>query len=404
MDIVQRLNQFHPKVIDLSLGRIERLLGILGNPQEKIPPVIHVAGTNGKGSTIAFLQAIAEAAGLSVHCYTSPHLVRFNERIVIKGETIGDGELLDLIDECEKANGDQPITYFEITTALAFLAFSRSAADLTLLETGLGGRLDATNVITQPAVTILTPISLDHAGFLGDKITGIAAEKAAIMKNNVPCISARQDDNVATVIRDYAEKIGAPLYWETEDSDLPQLSLTGDHQIQNARLARTALKLIDDPRITENAIRSGLACAQWPGRLQHLTRGPLVAALPDDWDLWLDGGHNPAAGRALAHWAEKASPKPLQLIAGILNTKDAKGFLAPLAGQAESLHAVAISNEEASLAPEDIQALAQELDIPAYSASSLSQAIASITQNDLGGRILICGSLYLAGQVLAENQ
>ena len=402
MDVAQRLNRFHPKVIDLSLGRIERLLEILGNPQDRLPPVIHVAGTNGKGSTIAFLRAIAEAAGLAVHCYTSPHLVRFNERISIAGEMIGDAELLELIEECEEVNGDHPITYFEITTALAFLAFSRRAADLTLIETGLGGRLDATNVINQPAATILTPVSLDHAGFLGDSLTGIAAEKAAIMKPGVPCITAKQEDCVAQVILDRAGKIGAPLHWE-QDIQLSRLALTGQHQLQNARLAVAAIELLNDSRITNAAVQAGLEQARWPGRLQRLTSGPLVAELPAGWEVWLDGGHNPAAGQALAEWAGANQDKPLHLIAGILNTKDVKGFLAPLAGRAETLHTVSISGEDASLPSEEISALAQELSIDAQVAASLATAASTITGLSDNGRILICGSLYLAGQVLAEN-
>ncbi len=402
MDVVQRLNQFHPKVIDLSLGRIERLLGLLDNPQDRLPPVIHVAGTNGKGSTIAFLRAIAEAAGMTVHCYTSPHLVRFNERIRIAGNLIDDDKLLSLIEECETANGDQPITYFEITTALAYLAFSRSPADVTLLETGLGGRLDATNVISKPAVTILTPISLDHAGFLGDSLTGIAAEKAAIMKPGVPCVSAKQERNVVDVIKGYAEEIGAPLSWEPDKLPTP-ISLVGVHQVQNAQLAVAAANLLEDTRITEGAIRTGLENTQWPGRLQRLDHGPIVDALPIGWEVWLDGGHNPAAGRALANWAAENKTQPLHLIAGILNSKDARGFLSPLAGEADSLHTVTISGEGASLTSGELSALAGDLSIEVKAASSIRDAVASLTKSGNTGRILICGSLYLAGQVLAEN-
>ena len=426
MDLVQRLNQHHPKVIDLSLDRIERLLEQLGNPQENLPPVIHVAGTNGKGSSLAFMRAIAEAAGLKVHAYTSPHLVHFNERIRLAGTLISDDALLALIDEVEAINGDAPITFFEITTVIAFLAFSREPADLVLLETGLGGRLDATNVIARPAVTALTPISQDHAGFLGEDIGGIAVEKAAIMKPGVTCVTTKQNTTVLDVIRGFAEGVDAPLIVEDEDwwvaikgeqltvmtpegeLEPPLPTLPGAHQLQNAGLAIVALAALGDERITRQAVAEGMTNVSWPARMQVLKKGPLVDKVPPEWELWLDGGHNPAAGEAIAAtvkaWPGEKDSQPLYLITGLINTKDPAGFLAPFKDHVAGLWTIESDGEEASLSAEELCATAEKIGFKARPASSLSDAISEIiAQQKSAARILVCGSLYLAGIVLREN-
>ena len=422
MDLVQRLNQHHPRVIDLSLERIERLLAVLGNPENNLPPVIHIAGTNGKGSSLAFMRAIAEAAGLRVHVYTSPHLVNFNERIRLSGEQISDDALLVLIDEVEAANEGAPITFFEITTAIALLAFSRQPADLVLLETGLGGRLDATNVIARPAVTALSPISYDHAGFLGDDLAGIAVEKAAIMKPGVPCVTTKQDQAVLDVIRGFAAGVDAPLIVEDEDwwiaikgdqltvmtpegeIEPPLPSLPGPHQLQNAGLAIVSLAALGDERISREAVAKGMTDADWPARMQKLTKGLLSDKLPADWELWLDGGHNPAAGKALAATVKSFDDKPLYLITGLINSKDPSGFLSPLKDLTTALWAIEITDEEASLNAEELSSIAQEIGFEAVAASSIDEAISQIiTKTNSPARILVCGSLYLAGSVLKDN-
>ncbi|MBT3914799.1 MAG: bifunctional folylpolyglutamate synthase/dihydrofolate synthase [Rhodospirillaceae bacterium] len=422
MDLVQRLNQHHPKVIDLSLERIERLLGVLGHPENNLPPVIHIAGTNGKGSSLAFMRAITEAAGLRVHVYTSPHLVAFNERIRICGELISDAAMLALIEEVEAANRDAAITFFEITTAIALLAFSRTPADLVLLETGLGGRLDATNVIARPAVTALTPISQDHAGFLGDDLAGIAVEKAAIMKPGVPCVTTKQDKAVLDVIRGFAAGVDAPLIVEEEDwwiaikgdqltvmtpegeVEPPLPTLPGPHQLQNAGLAIVALAALGDVRITREAVAKGMTSVDWPARMQQLTAGPLADQLPTDWELWLDGGHNPAAGEVLAATIKTFDDKPLFLITGLINSKDPGGFLSPLKDHTTAICTVEIAGEEASLSAEELSTTAKEIGFAASGATTIEDALSQIIgQTKSPSRILICGSLYLAGSVLKEN-
>ncbi|HTT79646.1 MAG TPA: folylpolyglutamate synthase/dihydrofolate synthase family protein, partial [Stellaceae bacterium] len=356
--VLARLMQLHPKRIDLSLGRIERLLGALGNPQDRLPPVVHVAGTNGKGSTVATLRACLEAGGYHVHVYISPHLVRFHERIRLAGELIDEDALLAVLEECERANAGRPITFFEITTAAALLAFSRAAADVTLLEVGMGGRLDTTNVVRRPAVTAITPISLDHQAYLGDTIAAIAGEKAGILKPGVPAVIGPQEADAAAVIAARAAALGAPLSrWRQEwhcdpvgggmryagaqwRLDLPLPSLAGAHQIANAGTAIACLEQLPDCPLPPAALARGLRHIDWPARLQRLKRGPLVALLPPGWELWLDGGHNPAAGAVLAEAAAGWRDRPLSLIVGMLNTKDAAGFLAPLAPYARALCAV----------------------------------------------------------------
>lgn len=414
--ILDRMMALHPKVIDLTLDRVWRLLDIVGNPQDALPPVIHIAGTNGKGSTQAMLRAGIEGAGLSAHAYTSPHLARFHERIRLAGKLISEDDLTAVLDECYTKNGPDSITYFEITTVAALLAFSRVKADYTLLEVGLGGRLDATNVI-DPAITIITPVSMDHEGFLGDTLARIAFEKAGIIKRGVPCVVGPQDGAALDVIEAQAAKLGAPLLaygqqwhvWEERGRlifqdergllDLPLPALLGAHQIQNAGAALAALRHLN---LSEDAFDAAMTQATWPARMQRLKTGPLVDAAGTA-ELWLDGGHNPAAGTALASVLKTLPPKPLHLICGMLNTKDERGYMAPLAEVAATLHAVSIPGEQATLSAIDTAKSARDVGIEAFEADSVADAIATVTATAPNARILICGSLYLAGNVLREN-
>ncbi len=419
--VLDRLGRLHPKLIDLSLGRVERLLAALGNPQDQLPPVVHVAGTKGKGSTVATMRACLEAAGYRVHAYISPHLVRFHERIRLAGRLIDEEALIALLEECECANRDAPITFFEITTAAAFLAFARSPADIVLLEVGLGGRLDATNVVRRPAVTAVTPVSLDHQAFLGDTVAAIAGEKAGILKTAVTAVIAPQPSEAASVIEARAAAVSAPLYrarreWRCEVSgtgmryegkgwrlDLPLPSLIGAHQILNAGTAVACLERLSGFDIPTEAIAGGLRHIDWPARLQLLRHGPLVEAVPPDWELWLDGGHNPLAGEILGDVAAGWRDRPLYLVVGMMNTKDAAGFIAPLAKYARALWAVTIPGEKNALPAEAIADAAGSVGLPAQTADSVVAAIREIPVHDVNGRVLICGSLYFAGRVLAEN-
>lgn len=416
--VLERLTALHPKLIDLGLDRTERLLGALGHPELKLPPAIHVAGTNGKGSTIAFMRAIAEAAGLSVHTYTSPHLVRFNERIVLNGTEIDDDKLLAILEECEAANGGAPITFFEITTAAAFLAYSRSPADLLLLETGLGGRFDSTNVLADPAATVITPVSIDHTQFLGDTIAQIAFEKAGILKPGVPCIVGPQTGDALRVIERRADEIGVPLliagidwsvtpqgareivYRDTEgEIVLPAPALGGAHQLDNAGAAIAALRCWNAPHFGLEDLAAGMSGVHWPGRLQHLSDGALQALLPNGWELWLDGGHNPAAGVALAEIVTGWQERPVMVICGMQENKDVSGFLVPLAPGITRLAAIGLPGTAPGHPPADIAAAATRLGIEAAVAPSLQGALRTVSGPP--GRVLICGSLYLAGEVLA---
>jgi dihydrofolate synthase/folylpolyglutamate synthase len=419
--VLERLGRLHPKLIDLSLGRIERLLAALDNPHEKLPPVVHVAGTNGKGSTIATMRACLEAGGYRAHVYISPHLVRFHERIRLAGELIEEEALIALLEECERANGGEPITFFEITNAAAFLAFARVPADLVLLEVGLGGRLDSTNVVRRPAVTAITPISLDHQALLGDTIAKIAAEKAGILKPGVPAVVGSQPEEAEMVIEVRAAALDAPLSrWQREwrcvaagtgmrfagqrwRLDLPQPSLVGEHQIANAGTALACLEQLRDFPLAPEAIAGGLRRIEWPARLQRLTRGPLVEMTPPGWELWLDGGHNPSAGAVLAEFVASWRDRPLYLVVGMLNTKDAAGFLGPLAWQAEALYCVTIPGEENPLSAAAIVAAGRSVGLTAMTALSVEAALADLLQGSPAGRVLICGSLHFAGTVLREN-
>ncbi|MDO5658237.1 MAG: folylpolyglutamate synthase/dihydrofolate synthase family protein [Paracoccus sp. (in: a-proteobacteria)] len=415
--ILERLMSLHPKVIDLSLDRMHRILAALGNPQDRLPPVIHIAGTNGKGSTQAMIRAGLEAGGARVHAYTSPHLARFHERIRLAGALIAEDELAAILSEIEAVNDGQPITFFEITTAAAMLAFSRSTADYTLLEVGLGGRLDATNVITSPRLCVITPVSIDHTQYLGETLPEIAGEKAGILKRGTTCIVGPQQDAALEVIEDRAARLGAPLlihgqHWHVaregdslvyqDDNgllDLPLPNLPGPHQIQNAGAAIAALRALGQD---DTAAQAAVTRAEWPARMQRLRHGPVIDAAPG-CEIWLDGGHNPAGGQAIAATLAAMPPRDTHLVCGMLNTKDAGGYLRPLAAQAASLTAVSIPGEAATLSAEDTARIAASVGLRADTAPDVTTAVARIAQAAPGARILICGSLYLAGRVLREN-
>ncbi|MBH89662.1 MAG: bifunctional folylpolyglutamate synthase/dihydrofolate synthase [Magnetovibrio sp.] len=423
--ILRRLMALHPKVIDLSLGRIKTLLKRLGNPERNLPLTIHVAGTNGKGSVIAFLRAILEAAGHRVHVYTSPHLVHFNERIRLAGKLIDDEALALILEECEKLNAGRPITFFEITTAAAFLAFSRTDADVVLLETGLGGRLDATNVIEKPGLTIITPVSLDHQQFLGNSLREIISEKLGILKLGVPCISAKQERREEKNFCKLVNESGSLLVLEGKDwsvrktkngmafdtnadgvkksRNFPIPALSGSHQIRNAGLAIAALDRLPGFNFNSSIISLGLKSAQWPARLQRLTSGPLIDKLPNSWELWLDGGHNGAAGKMISKHARSWRDKPLHMIFGMLNSKSPSDFLAYLEGRLGLFRGVAIPDEPNSLSAEEVTDIALSLRMNGAVAVSVEAALEDIVKHKEAARIIIAGSLYLAGKILKEN-
>ncbi|WP_147126760.1 bifunctional folylpolyglutamate synthase/dihydrofolate synthase [Shimia ponticola] len=415
--ILARMMALHPKIIDLTLDRVWRLLDRLGNPQNDLPPVIHIAGTNGKGSTQAMIRAGLEGAGKRVHAYTSPHLVRFHERIRLSGELISEAYLTEVLDECYAANDGAPITYFEITTVAALLAFARTPADYTLLEVGLGGRLDATNVIDTPDLTIITPVDLDHQQFLGDTLGDIAGEKAGILKRGVAGIIGPQKDAAMDVIEARAARVGAPLmahgqHWhvtteagrlvfqdETGLLDLPLPALPGPHQIQNAGAVLSALRSL---RFGEAACEAAMTNAEWPARMQRMRSGKLADLAPNA-ELWIDGGHNPAAGDAIAATLAGLPPRDTYVICGMLNTKDISGFLRPIADHAASLTALSIPGETATLPAETTAKAAEGVGIPSRTAPDIRTALQSISEASPDARILICGSLYFAGHVLREN-
>ncbi|PIE06902.1 MAG: bifunctional folylpolyglutamate synthase/dihydrofolate synthase [Rhodobacterales bacterium] len=419
----------HPKVIDLTLDRVWRLLAALDHPERRLPPVIHIAGTNGKGSTQAMIRAGLEAAGQRVHAYTSPHLARFHERIRLAGELITEDHLTEVLDRCDRANAGESITYFEITTVAALLAFAETRADWTLLEVGLGGRLDATNVIDRPALTVITPVSIDHTRFLGTTLAEIAGEKAGILKRGVPVVVGPQPEAALEVIEARAARLGAPMlvhgqHWHVSEErgrlvfqdetgllDLPLPALRGAHQLQNAGAALAALRHLG---FGEAACEAALRDVRWPARMQRLRHGPLVDAAggaaggsanrpPNQAELWLDGGHNPAAGQALAALLAELPPRPTHLVCGMLSTKDVAGYLRPLAPHAASLTAVSIPGEAATLPAAETAEIAAETGHDATTAPDPAAAIAAIVARDPAARIVICGSLYLAGQVLRDN-
>lgn len=416
--ILARMMTLHPKVIDLTLDRVWRLLAALDHPERRLPPVIHLAGTNGKGSTQAMIRAGLEASGDRVHAYTSPHLARFHERIRLAGELISEPALTDLLDRTHAANGPDPITYFEITTAAALLAFAENPAEWTLLETGLGGRLDATNVVERPALTVITPVDLDHQQYLGETLEEIAGEKAGILKRGVACVVAPQHEAALEVIEAKAARLGVPLlahgqHWHVTTErgrliyqdergllDLPLPILRGPHQLVNAGTAIAALRALGrDEAACEAATR-----AQWPARMQKLGRGPLVD-LAGTAELWLDGGHNPAAGTMLARTLRDLPERATHLVCGMLNTKDIAGYLRPLAEVAQSLQAVSIPGEVNTIPAAETAAAARMAGFAQVAeADDVAAAIRAITAREPGARILICGSLYLAGHVLRDNR
>ncbi|TVP72869.1 MAG: bifunctional folylpolyglutamate synthase/dihydrofolate synthase [Rhodobacteraceae bacterium] len=411
--LLARMMEFHPKIIDLTLDRVWRLLAALDHPEGALPPVIHIAGTNGKGSTQAMLRAGLEATGARVHAYTSPHLARFHERIRLAGTLISEEALTELLDECLAANGDGAITYFEITTCAALLAFARTPADFTLLEVGLGGRLDATNVIETPALCVITPVSLDHQQFLGETLPEIAGEKAGILKRGATCVVGPQQDAALDVIEARAARVGAPLlvhgqHWHVgiengrlvyqDDNgllDLPLPNLAGPHQVENAGMALAGLRAIGRLDGAEAAVSR----AEWPARMQPLRHGPLATRLPQG-RIWLDGGHNPAAGQAIAATLAAMGVGRIWLICGMLNTKDVAGFMAPLHAVAHHLYAVSIPGENATLSADATAQAAKATGIHATTADSVEAALDAIAAQDPGAKVLICGSLYLAGTIL----
>jgi dihydrofolate synthase/folylpolyglutamate synthase len=421
--ILERLLSLHPKIIDLTLDRVHRLLAEMGSPERALPPVVHIAGTNGKGSTLAMMRAGIEATGARVHAYTSPHLARFHERIRLAGELIAEPELAAVLEECERVNAGRPITFFEITTVAAYLAFARTPADWTLLEVGLGGRLDATNVIDRPRLTVITPVSIDHQQYLGETLGEIAFEKAGILKPGVTCVVGPQLDAAREVIEARAAAVGAPLLMHGRDwtvraehgrlvyedgqglLDLDPPALIGAHQFENAGAALAGLRALG---FGEAACRAALANAVWPARMQRLARGPLAARMPPGAVLWLDGGHNASAGEALGgvlgDLATRA-PAPLWLIAGMIDTKAAEDFFRPLAPHAAGAFAVTIPETPASIPAERLAERARSVGIAAQPAASVAAALDAILKQvpQAPLRVLICGSLYLAGTVLREN-
>jgi dihydrofolate synthase/folylpolyglutamate synthase len=429
-ELIERLARLHPQRIDLNLERMHRLLQRLDHPERKLPGVIHVAGTNGKGSTIAYLRAILEASGLSVHVYTSPYLVRINESYRLGtaggGALADDSELRAALEHCEQVNDGAPITIFEIETAAAFWLFSQHPADVVLLETGLGGRLDATNVIDAPLATVLTPIGMDHTEFLGDTLIKIASEKAAIIKRDVPVICAEQSPEAAAVIERQAKRMHAPLHsagqeWHAnvergrlvyQDErglmDLAAPKLFGRHQFDNAGLAIATLRALDTFRIDNAAFEAGVLNAEWPARMQRLASGALVDLAPPGCELWLDGGHNADGGRvvaaALGDLEERVS-RPLVVIVGMMGNKDAESFLANFAGLTRHIIAVQIPDRDNAMAPDTLADAARHLSMRVETSPGVEAALRSLTRlaYEVPPRILITGSLYLAGHVLAAN-
>ncbi|PRY24157.1 dihydrofolate synthase/folylpolyglutamate synthase [Aliiruegeria haliotis] len=414
--LLAQMMDLHPSAIDLSLGRTYRLLEGLGRPQDRLPPVIHIAGTNGKGSTQAMLRAGFSGVGQRVHAYTSPHLVRFNERIVLAGEDITEAGLRDILARTLEANAGAPVTFFEATTCAAFLAFSETPADVLLLEVGMGGRMDTTNVVDAPDLTIITPVALDHQAFLGESIAEIAAEKAGILKRGVPCVVGRQTDEALEVIEARAARLGVPLlahgqHWhvweergrlvfqdETGLLDLPRPALVGPHQVENAGMVLAALRYLGHGEATCEAAMTG---ATWPARMQRLRSGPLVEAAPG-WEIWLDGGHNRHAGTALAESLASLPDRPTSLVLGMLRSREPDDYLAPLTPRVEAIQTVHIPDEDASW---DAEALADAitLDVPVAAAVNPAEAIRRIVGSKDAGRIVICGSLYLAGAILKDH-
>ena len=426
--VLAQIANRRPVIIDLSLDRIKAALARLGDPQRKLPPFFHVAGTNGKGSTVAFIRAILEAAGHSVHVYTSPHLVRFNERIVVAGQEISDADLVSVLKRVDGAIGDDMLTYFETTTCAAFLAFAETPADYAIIEVGLGGRLDATNVMEAPLAAVVTPVDLDHQAFLGNTIGEVAGEKAGIFRRRTPAVISHQTPDAMAALQSHAQKTGANIHafceqWSVHsehgkliyqdddglcDLDLPRLP--GAHQIENAGTAIAAIRAAG-LKIDDATISKGLKNAHWPARMQRLTKGPLIELahklLGEEPEIWLDGGHNPHAGKAISALMadlETRSPKPLVMISGMQANKDASGYFAPFSGLAREVFCVA-ANHDGVLSPDDVMAAAKSGGLNAQACGSIEEAIkkACTDKEYEPPRLLISGSLYLAGEILANN-
>lgn len=429
--LIERLSELHPKGFDLSLDRIRRLLEPLGTPQEWMPPVIHIAGTNGKGSASAFCRALLEAAGLNVHVHTSPHLVNWHERYRLGapagGRLVEDDVLAEALQRVADANAGQKITVFELLTATMFLLFTEHPADAAILEVGLGGRFDATNIISKPAVSLIMPVSLDHQAFLGDRVELIASEKAGIIKPGAPVVIGHQEWEAARdVLIDTAERLGCPLQvygqdflayeergrlvYQDEDGllDLPLPRLRGRHQLTNAAAAIAAVKAAGF-NVSLNAVQTAMQSVMWPARLQQLASGPLVDLAPEGSEIWLDGGHNPDAAVVIAEalaGAEERHPRQLILITGMINTKDQAGYFRAFNGMARHVYTVPITSSDAGVSPDALAAEAMEAGIPAEPISSVGSALSLLREtwdDEVAPRILICGSLYLAGDVLAAN-
>ncbi|HNQ91536.1 MAG TPA: folylpolyglutamate synthase/dihydrofolate synthase family protein [Alphaproteobacteria bacterium] len=432
--LIDRLTSYYPKAIDPELSRTFRLLHDLGNPHLKLPPLIHISGTNGKGSTLAYIRAIIESTGLTCHVMTSPHLVHLNERFVVVGKEMSNTDLLALFEEVETINADQGATAFEIMTAAGFLAFSRTPADATLVEVGMGGKFDATNVVPNPALTLIMSIAKDHTKFLGDKLTGIAAEKAGIIKPNAPCIIGPQSSEalaagIMDIFMNTAEELDAPLYrygheWSFDllpDGfilhtnanifELPLPNLAGAHQIGNAATAAMGAHILENrfaKPLTLSAVKHGLTHAKWPGRLQKLTSGPLVDLVPSGWEIWIDGGHNDGCGFVLAdqlkNWKEKDG-KETHLVLGMLNTKDPKDFAKLLVPLAASTTTLTIPDQPLSLSGAELSDNLRPLVPDIKTVKNLKDAVTGIaTTYEKAGRILITGSLYLMGAVLTDHR
>ncbi len=411
------------KPINFGLERIEEILKRLKHPEHMLPPIVHVAGTNGKGSTVAFLRAFLEAAGYKVHVYTSPHLLNFNERIVLAGNEISDDYLAEIADECRLATEDMTITFFEGTTAMAFLAFSRVKADIVLLETGMGGRLDATNIFDKPLCTIITPISLDHMEYLGPTVQTIAREKIGILKRDVPCISSLQFDEVNLLLEEKADELNCELLsfgydWVTEKTKagmiyknssceitLPQPGLLGDHQIVNAGTAITAAKILKNFKISDEHISDGLQDVKWPARMQQITKGKLLSHLPEGWEIWLDGAHNNAGAHIVSCIIEDWKDKPNYLICGFTRGRSAKEFTKHFIGKADFVCGVLVETELSAQNPEEIAKAANENGIEAEAFESIEEALNFLKKrSQTPARIIFCGSLYLASDAMKTNR